>query len=74
MRINLLHAILSGITLALVLGFALIPTLWQVIIPQNGGSTFGPEPNSTAIMKIILSVVVIAVILLSFKLIKKLER
>ena len=68
MQIRLLHAIISGIIIAIVLGFSLIPTTWQMLEP-----TFGPTPNGQAIIGIIASVAIMAITLLSFKLVRRTE-
>ena len=68
MQIRLLHAILSGIIIAIVLGFALIPTTWQMISQEP---IFGPTPNGVAIIGIIASVAVMAITLLSFKFVRR---
>ena len=70
MQIRLLHAIASGIIIALVLGFSLIPTMWQMI---NQEPTFGPTCNDIAIIVIIASITVVAITLLSFKLVRRTE-
>ena len=71
MQTRLLHAILSGTIIATVLGFILIPTTWQMISRQYEEPTFGPITNSEAIMEIIVSCVVMAITLLSFKLLRR---
>ena len=73
MQTRLLHAILSGIIIAIVLGFSLIPATWQMIIRQYEEPTFGPTTNGKAIVGIIVSVAVVAVTLLSFKLVRRAE-
>ena len=73
MQTRLLHAILSGIIIAIVLGFSLIPATWQMIIRQYEGPTFGPITNGKAIVGITVSVAVMAVTLLSFKLVRRAE-
>ena len=70
MQTRLLHAILSGIIIAMVLGFSLIPATWQMISQEP---TFGPETNDMAIIGIIASVAIIAMTLLSFKLVGRAE-
>ena len=70
MQTRLLHAILSGIIIAIVLGFSLIPATWQMISQEP---TFGPMINGKAIVGIIVSVAVMAVTLLSFKLVRRAE-
>lgn len=70
METKLLHAILSGVIIALVLGFSLIPTIWQMISQEP---TFGPTPNGMAIIGIIASVAIMAITLLSFKLVRRTE-
>jgi polyferredoxin len=70
MQIKLLHAIISGIIIAIVFGFSLIPTIWQMIGQEP---TFGPTPNGMAIIRIIASVAIMAITLLSFKLVRRTE-
>jgi len=70
MKIRLLHAIISGIIIAIVLGFCLIPTTWQMIGEEP---TFGSTPNGMAIIEIAASVAIIAITLLSFKLLRRTE-
>ena len=70
MQTRLLHAILSGIIIAMVLGFSLIPATWQMISQEP---TFGPVTNDMAIIGIIASVAIIAMTLLSFKLVRRAE-
>jgi hypothetical protein len=73
MQTRLLHAILSGTVIALMLGFFLIPATWQIISRQYEESTFGSIANSRAIMETILSCAVMAITLLSFKLVGRVE-
>ena len=73
MQIRLLHAILSGVIIAIVFGFSLIPATWQMIIRQYEEPTFGSITNGKAIVGIIVSVAVMAVTLLSFKLVGRAE-
>jgi len=73
MQIKLLHAILSGTIIALVLGFALIPATWQMISRQDEGPTFGSKTSDRTIMEIIVSCIVMAITLLSFRLIGRIE-
>jgi len=73
MQIRLLHAIISGIIIAVVFGFSLIPTIWQMISRQYEEPTFGPTPNGMAIIGIIASVAIMAITLLSFKLVRRTE-
>ena len=68
MQIRVLHAILSGIIIALVLGFSLIPTTWQMISQEP---TFGPTTNGMTIVGIVASVAIMAFTLLSFKLVRR---
>ena len=70
MQIRLLHAIMAGIVIAMVLGFSLIPTTWHVISQEP---TFGPTINGLTIIGVIASVAVIAIALLSFKLVRRTE-
>ena len=70
MQIRLLHGILAAIILALVLGFAFIPTTWQMISEEP---TFGTANNGMAIITIIASVAVITITLLSFKFVGRTE-
>ena len=71
MQARLLHAIISAIVIAIVLGFSLIPSIWQMVSHEP---TFGPATNATAIIGVIASVAVVAVTLLSFKLLKNAEK
>ena len=71
MRVKLLHAIVSGAIVALVLGFYLIPETWQVLSREP---TFEPPITGMTALGLGLSVVVIAITLLSFKLVKSMER
>ena len=73
MQTKLLHAILSGAIIALVLGFSLIPTTWQMISSQYEEPTFGPANSGRATMEIVASCVVMAITLLSFKLVRRVE-
>jgi len=72
MRTKLLHGLLSGVVIALVLGFFLVPSTWH-LIGQNG--QFGPPViiSTKEVIGIIASVAVISVILLSFVLMRRLE-
>ncbi|MFB0567385.1 MAG: hypothetical protein ACETVM_02210 [Candidatus Bathyarchaeia archaeon] len=70
METRLLHAILSGIIIAIVLGFSMIPATWQMISREP---TFGPTTNGMATIGIIASVAIIAITLLSFKLVRRAE-
>ena len=70
MQTRLLHAIVSGIIIATVLGFSLIPATWQMISQEP---TFGPMTNDLAIIGIIASVAIIAITLLSFNLVRRIE-
>jgi len=70
MQTRLLHAIVSGIIIAMVLGFSLIPATWQMISQE---STFGPMTNDRAIIGIIASVAIMAITMLSFNLVKRIE-
>ena len=72
MQTKLLHAILSGTIIALVLGFSLIPTAWQMI-SRHEEPTFGPITSDRAIMEILVSCTVMAITLLSFKLVRRVE-
>jgi len=65
MQVKLLHAIVSGAIVASVLGLYLIPEIWQVVSREG---TFGPPVTATTALGIALSVVVIAITLLSFRL------
>ena len=71
MQTRLLHAVLSGIIIAMVLGFSLIPETWQIMNQQNEEPIFGPTNN--AIIGIIVSVAVMIVTLFSFKLVRRVE-
>ena len=68
MQVRLLHAILSGIIIAMVLGFSLIPATWQLISQEP---TFGSTTDGLPIIGIIASIAIIAVTLLSFKLMSR---
>ena len=70
MQIRLLHAIICGIIIALVFGFSLIPTTWQMISREP---IFGPTANGMAIIGIIASVAIMAITLLSFKFVRRTE-
>jgi polyferredoxin len=70
MQTRLLHAILSGIIVAIVLGISLIPATWKMITQEP---TFGTATNGMAITGIIASVAIIAITLLSFKLVRRAE-
>ena len=50
--------------MAIVLGFALVPTAWQMISEEP---TFGSETGVMAIIGVIASVAVITITLFSFK-------
>lgn len=71
MQARLLHAIISAVIIATVLGFYLVPTIWQMATHEP---TFGPMTNGIAIIGIVASVAVIAVTLFSFKLLKNSEK
>ncbi|UCD96998.1 MAG: hypothetical protein JSV35_02810 [Candidatus Bathyarchaeota archaeon] len=64
MQVKLLHAIASGAIVASVLGIYLIPEIWQVV---SRDGTFGTPISATTALGIATSVVIIAVMLLSFK-------
>jgi len=70
METKLFHAIISAIMIAMVLGFSLIPATWQMISQEP---TFGSTINSVTIIGIIASVAIIAITLLSFKLMRRAE-
>ena len=70
MKTRPLHAIIAGIIIAMVLGFSLIPATWQMISPEP---IFGHTTDSRAIIGIIASVTIIAITLLSFKLVRRIE-
>ncbi len=70
MQTRLLHAIVSGIIIAIVLGFSLIPATWQMISQEP---TFGQTTNDEAIIGIIASGAIIAITLLSFNLVRRIE-
>ena len=71
MQTKLLHAIISAVVIAIVLGFSLIPSIWQMISHEP---TFGPAIDGITIIGVIASVAVVAVTLLSFKLLKNAEK
>ncbi len=73
MQTKLLHAILSGTVIALMLGFLLIPATWQMISRRYEEPTFGSATNGKAIIEASVSVAVIAITLLSFKLVGRVE-
>ena len=68
MQTRLLHAVLSGIIIAMVLGLSLIPATWQIIDQEP---TFGTPTDGLAIIGIIASATIIAITLLSFKLMRR---
>jgi len=71
---KLLHAILSGIIIAIVMGLVLIPSSWQAFSQEASG--FGPPREldvSTTIIGTVASIAVIAITLFSFKLIRRVE-
>ena len=70
MQTRLLHAIVSGIITAIVLGFSLIPATWQMISQEP---TFEPVTNDPAIIGIIASAAIMAITLLSFNLVRRIE-
>jgi len=70
MQTRLLHAILSGIIIAVALGFSLIPSTWQMISQEP---IFGPVISDQAIVGIVASIAVVAMTLLSFKLVRRVE-
>ena len=70
MQTRLLHAIVSGIIIAIVLDLSLIPATWQMISQE---STFGQMTNDQAIIGIIASGAIIAITLLSFNLVRRIE-
>jgi hypothetical protein len=71
MQIKLVHAISSGVIIALVLGLYLIPTAWQMM---NREPIFGQSSISMGLVGIVVSVIIIAVTLLSFKLVRRTEK
>ena len=75
MQTKLLHAILSGLIIAMVLGFYLIPVTWHVISPEDVEVREGLPAifDGKAIIGIIASIAVIAITLLSFKLMRRVE-
>jgi len=64
MQTKVLHAVLSGIIMAIVLGFSLIPSTWQILGQEP---TFGSSTNGLAIIGIVASVAIVAITLFSFK-------
>ncbi len=70
MRARLLHAILSGAIVASVLGFYLIPETWQLMSREP---TFGSIATDIPTLEIVASIVIIAITLFSFKLVKRIE-
>lgn len=70
MQIKLLHAILSGAIVAFVLGLYLIPATWQMMSREP---TFGPITTGMETIRIAASVAIIAITLLSFKLVRRTE-
>ena len=70
MRVRLLHALASGAIVASVLGLYLIPVLWQVVGREG---TFGPPITATTVLGMALSAVIIVIILISFKLLRRIE-
>jgi uncharacterized membrane protein len=71
MQIRLLHALLSGAIVAFVLGFYLIPETWQLMNPEP---TFEPTNTGMATIGIIASVAIIAITILSFRLVRIIEK
>ena len=71
MQTKMLHAILSGIAVATMLGFFLIPATWQMLTGQGEEPTFGPIVDSEAVLGIAAAVVVITIALLSFRLVRR---
>ena len=71
METKLLHAIISGIIMALAFGVSLVPAMWQIISQEP---TFDPTPNNAAIIGIIASVIIILITLLSFKFVRTSEK
>lgn len=70
MQTRLLHAILSGIIIAVVLGFSLIPATWQMISQEP---IFGPVISDQTIIGIIASVAIVVITLLSFIFARRVE-
>ena len=70
MQTRLLHAILSGIIIAVVLGFSLIPATWQMVSQEP---IFGPVISDQAIIGIIASVAIVVMTLLSFIFVRRVE-
>jgi hypothetical protein len=70
MQGRMLHAILSGVIMAVVLGFFLIPATWRMVSEEP---TFGPATNGLAIAGIITSVAIMAITLLSFRPVRRAE-
>lgn len=70
METKLFHAIISAIIIAMVLGFSLIPATWQMISQEP---IFGSTIDGVTIIGIIASVAIIAITLLSFKLVRGAE-
>lgn len=71
MRIKLLHAIMSAAIVAFVLGFYLIPETWQLM---NKEPVFGRINAGMAPLGIVASIFVIAITLLSFKFVRRIEK
>ncbi|UCH32165.1 MAG: hypothetical protein JSV05_01890 [Candidatus Bathyarchaeota archaeon] len=71
MRVRLLHGILAGAILASVFGFYLIPEVWQLLSREP---TFEPPITGMTILGLTASVAVIAITLLSFKLVRRMEQ
>ena len=70
MQTRLLHAVVAGTIVAIVLGFSLIPATWQMIGQEP---TFEPVTNDLTIVGIIASVAIMAITLLSFNLVRRIE-
>ncbi len=70
MRFKLLHAIISGIVIATVFSYSLIPTTWQIV---NQEPTFEPVASSVAVIGILASMAVVTATLLSFRLMRRTE-
>ena len=64
MQTKLFHAVLSGAVISLVLGFVFIPVVWRIMGEEP---VFGSTVDIIAVIGILSSVAIIAVVLLSFR-------
>ena len=71
MQIKLLHAIFSGVIIALVLGLYVVPIAWQMV---NQEPIFGQGSIGMELVGIIVSVAIIVVTLFSFKFVRRIQK